>query len=122
MWADGIHLKVRLENQPKVSLLVIIGATEHGEKELVGIYSGYRESTESWPSLLRDLKERGLTEGPKLAIGDGDLGFLAALMMYSPQAKQQRCGVHKTVNILDKMLKWLTNNLLSNLAINMKMP
>jgi putative transposase len=105
MWADGIHLKVRLGNQPKVSLLVIIGATEHGEKELVGIYSGYRESTESWAGLLRDLKERGLTEGPKLAIGDGALGFWAALDDVFPKAKQQRCWVHKTANILDKMPK-----------------
>lgn len=105
MWADGIHLKVRLGNQPKVSLLVIIGATEHGEKELVGIYSGYRESTESWAGLLRDLKERGLTDGPKLAIGDGALGFWAALDDVFPKAKQQRCWVHKTANILDKMPK-----------------
>lgn len=105
MWADGVHLKVRLGSEQKVSLLVIIGATEHGVKELVGIYSGYRESTESWAELLRSLKERGLEDGPKLAIGDGALGFWSALDDVFPKAKQQRCWVHKTANILDKMPK-----------------
>ncbi len=105
IWADGVHLKVRLGNQPKVSLLVIIGATETGEKELVGIYSGYRESTESWADFLRDLRCRGLTIAPKLAIGDGALGFWGAMDDVYPQTKHQRCWVHKTANILDKMPK-----------------
>ena len=121
MWADGIHLKVRLGNEQKVSLLVIIGATEHGEKELVGIYSGYRESTESWADLLRDLKERGLTDGPKLAIGDGALGFWAALDDVFPKAKQQRCWVHKTANILDKMPKCVqekAKNMIHNIYLS----
>ncbi len=104
-WADGIHLKVRLGEETKVSLLVIVGATEDGEKELVGIYSGYRESTQSWCDFLRDLKERGLTDDPKLAIGDGALGFWNALEQVYPKTKQQRCWVHKTANVLDKMAK-----------------
>ena len=104
-WADAVHLKVRIGHQPKVSLLVILGATEEGEKELVGLYSGYRESTESWADLLRDLKDRGLTEGPKLAIADGALGFWSALRDVYPETNEQRCWVHKTANVLDKMAK-----------------
>jgi len=104
-WADGVHLKVRLGDQPKASLLVIMGATKAGDKEIVGIYSGYSESTESWRELLRSFKERGLKKGPKLAAGDGALGFWNAISDVYPDVAQQRCWVHKTANILDKMPK-----------------
>lgn len=104
-WADGVHVKVRLGDQEKASLLVIIGATKEGNKELVGIYSGYRESSESWSELLRSFKDRGLKTGPKLAVGDGALGFWNAISEVYPETKQQRCWVHKTANILDKMPK-----------------
>ena len=104
-WADGVHLKVRLGDQEKASLLVIIGATKEGDKEVVGIYSGYRESTESWKELLRSFKERGLINAPKLAIGDGALGFWNAISEIYPETQQQRCWIHKTANILDKMPK-----------------
>ena len=104
-WADGVHVKVRLGDQQKVSLLVIMGATKDGTKELVGIYSGYRESTESWSELLRSFKERGLKNGPKLAAGDGALGFWNAISEVYPDTVHQRCWVHKTANILDKMPK-----------------
>jgi len=102
-WADGVHVKVRLGDQEKASLLVIMGATKEGDKELIGIYSGYRESTESWSELLRSLKERGLKNGPKLAVGDGALGFWNAISEVYPEARHQRCWIHKTSNILDKM-------------------
>lgn len=105
IWADGVHVKVRLGDQEKASLLVLVGATKEGEKELIGIYSGYRESKESWLELLRSLDDRGLKSGPKLAIGDGALGFWAAMNEIYPEAAQQRCWIHKTANILDKMPK-----------------
>ena len=105
MWADGIHSNIRLGEDERVCSLVIIGTLADGSKELVGIYDGYRESTQSWLSLLRDLKKRGLEQGPKLAIADGALGFWAALQEVYPETKGQRCWVHKTANILDKMPK-----------------
>ena len=104
-WVDGIHFNVRLEEPDtnKMCFLVIMGALENGKKELVAILDGYRESKSSWLELLLNIKQRGLTEGPKLAIGDGGLGFWAALPEVYPDAKEQRCWVHKTANILDKM-------------------
>lgn len=105
IWADGVHLKIRLGNEPKASLLVVMGATDEGKKELLGIYSGFRESIESWAELLRDFKERGLEEHPRLAVGDGALGFWGALGEVFPKTVHQRCWVHKTSNILDKMPK-----------------
>ena len=106
-WADGIYFNVRLEDpeNKRQCFLIIIGALEDGTKELVAVLDGYRESKLSWIELLSDLKQRGLTEGPKLAVGDGGLGFWAALREVYPDAKEQRCWVHKTGNILDKMPK-----------------
>jgi putative transposase len=106
-WADGIYFNVRLEDpeNKKQCFLVIIGALEDGTKELVTVLDGYRESKLSWKELLLDLKQRGLSEGPKLAIGDGGLGFWAAIREVYPETKEQRCWVHKTANILDNMPK-----------------
>jgi transposase-like protein len=106
-WADGIYFNVRLEDteNKRQCFLIIIGAAEDGSKELIAVLDGYRESKLSWMEMLSSLKERGLTSGPKLAIGDGGLGFWAALREIYPGTKEQRCWVHKTANILDKMPK-----------------
>ena len=104
IWADGIHCNVRLDDQ-KTCLLVIMGADEHGKKELIAVNDGYRESKASWKEILLDLKQRGLKKAPKLAVGDGALGFWAALEEEYPDTKPQRCWVHKTANILDKLPK-----------------
>jgi putative transposase len=106
-WADGIYFNVRLEDteNKRQCFLIIIGARDDGTKELVAVLDGYRESKLSWMELLSSLKERGLSEGPKLAIGDGGLGFWAALREVYPECEEQRCWVHKTANILDKMPK-----------------
>ena len=106
-WADGIHFNVRLEDteNKRQCFLVIIGALEDGTKELVAVLDGYRESKLSWMELLSNLKERGLTEGPRLAVGDGALGFWAAIREVYPSTQEQRCWVHKTANILDNMPK-----------------
>ena len=103
-WADGVYLQARMESE-KTCMLVIIGADENGKKELVAIEDGYRESKESWKNLLIDLKERGLKEAPKLAIGDGALGFWGAMNELFPKTVHQRCWVHKTANILNKLPK-----------------
>lgn len=86
-------------------MLVIMGATEDGTKELVAVWDGHRESKASWQTVLQDLKRRGLTTAPKLAIGDGALGFWAALREEYPETREQRCWVHKTANVLDKLPK-----------------
>jgi transposase-like protein len=104
MWVDGLHVNVRLDEE-KSSILAIMGADAEGKKELVAVSDGYRESKVSWREILLDLKRRGLKEGPKLAIGDGALGFWTALREVFPKCREQRCWVHKTVNILDKMPK-----------------
>jgi transposase-like protein len=104
IWADGIYFQARMEDQSQC-MLVIIGATPEGKKELVGFISGYRESAQSWAELLIDLKARGLAEPPLLAIGDGALGFWSALGKVFPATRQQRCWVHKTANILNDMPK-----------------
>ena len=104
IWADGIHFNVRLENE-KTCILVIIGADKEGRKELIAVNDGYRESTLSWKENLFDLKRRGLKIAPNLAIGDGALGFWAALDEVYPETRRQRCWVHKTSNILDKLPK-----------------
>lgn len=106
IWADGIYFQARMEDQSQC-MLVIIGATPEGKKELVGFISGYRESAQSWAELLIDLKARGLAEPPLLAIGDGALGFWSALGKVFPTTRQQRCWVHKTANILNDMPKAL---------------
>jgi len=107
VWADGIHVKVRLEDDSnkKQCILVLMGATADGQKELIAVIDGYRESEQSWSELLLGLKQRGLTEAPKIAVGDGALGFWAALRKIFPETKEQRCWVHKTANVLNKMPK-----------------
>lgn len=102
IWVDGIHFNVRLDDE-RSCMLVIIGATQDGQKELLAVQDGYRESELSWREILRDLKNRGLKDLPALATGDGALGFWAAAAKEFPSTRRQRCWVHKTANILDKM-------------------
>jgi putative transposase len=104
MWADGIHFNVRLTDE-RPCILVLIGALPSGQKEIIGILDGHRESSLSWKELLLHLKRKGLARSPSLAIGDGALGFWKALEEVFPETKQQRCWVHKTANLLDKMPK-----------------
>lgn len=103
-WVDGVYGNVRAE-EARPCLLVIIGATRDGQKELVAIGDGYRESEQSWREVLLDLKRRGLEQGPQLAIGDGALGFWKALRQVYDHTRCQRCWVHKTANVLDKLPK-----------------
>lgn len=104
VWADGIYFSCRLSDD-RPCLLVLMGATEDGRKELIAMIDGQRESETSWTALLLDLKARGLIEPPKLATGDGSLGFWLALAKVFPQTRHQRCWVHKTMNVLDKLPK-----------------
>lgn len=106
MWVDGVNVQIRLGEDKKVCLLVIIGVTEDGEKELIAVHPGYRESAESWATVLRSLIDRGL-QAPMLAIGDGALGFWSALRACKgfEKTEEQRCWVHKIANVLDKMPK-----------------
>jgi putative transposase len=104
VWADGIYVQARLEDDAQC-LLVIIGATAEGKKELVGLADGIRESAQSWKELLLDLKRRGLTIGPQLAVADGALGFWKAIDEVWPKTRAQRCWVHKTANVLNKLPK-----------------
>jgi len=105
-WAkrDGIYFNVRLDKD-RPCMLVLMGALEDGKKELVAVHDGHRESKASWLTVLQGLKRQGLAADPKLAIGDGALGFWAAMEEAFPAAREQRCWVHKTANILDKMPK-----------------
>lgn len=103
VWADGVHFNVRLEEE-RLCCLVIVGVRVDGTKELVAIADGYRESTESWADLLRDLKRRGM-RAPVLAVGDGALGFWGALGDVFPETKAQRCWVHKVANVLNALPK-----------------
>jgi len=103
LWADGIHVSIRLEEH-KLCLLVMIGVRANGRKELVALADGYRESTESWADLLRDCARRGMT-APVLAVGDGALGFRGALGEVFPAAREQRCWFHKIANVLSAMPK-----------------
>ena len=105
VWADGVYFKVRLE-EDKVACLVIIGVLADGSKEVIALEDGYRESKESWASLLRDLKKRGM-RAPVLAVGDGALGFWGAVAEVFPETQEQRCWVHKIANVLDKLPKRL---------------
>jgi transposase-like protein len=105
-WADGIYFRPRLDHD-KQCLLVIIGADAAGNKDIVALGDGYRESEQSWLELLLDLKRRGLVVGPELAIGDGALGFWKALRQVYGQTAEQRCWVHKTANVLNKLPKSL---------------
>jgi transposase-like protein len=106
LFCDGIHVSVRLGEDPKVCLLIVIGVREDGEKELLAVEDGYRESTESWSGVFRDLKRRGLNE-PKLVVGDGALGAWAALRDVYPGAGEQRCWFHAAGNIIDCLPKRL---------------
>ncbi len=106
VWADGVHFNIRLE-EDRQCILVLMGATKDGKKKLIAIVDGYRESEQSWKSLLLDVKARGLSIDPKLATGDGALGFWKALKKVFPKTREQRCWVHKTANVLDKMPKRL---------------
>ena len=101
LFADGVHFRIRLE-EDRLCALVLIGVREDGSKELVAVEDGYRESSESWLAVLRDLQRRGF-EAPLLAIGDGALGFWKALREVWPKAAEQRCWVHRTANVLDKL-------------------
>ena len=103
-WADGIHVQARLEDDAQC-LLVIIGATPEGKKELVGLIDGVRESAQSWRELLLDLKRRGLSISPELAVADGALGFWQAIEEVWPKTRGQRCWVHKTANVLNRLPK-----------------
>jgi putative transposase len=104
VWADGIHFNIRLE-EDRQCILVLMGATPEGKKELIAVADGYRESEQSWRQLLLDCRQRGLVIAPKLATGDGALGFWKALRQVYPATREQRCWVHKTANVLDKMHK-----------------
>jgi putative transposase len=106
VWADGVHFNIRLE-EDRLCILVLMGATDDGRKELIAVADGYRESEQSWKALLLDAKSRGLTVDPKLATGDGALGFWKALPQVYPSTREQRCWVHKTGNVLDKLPKRL---------------
>lgn len=106
VWADGVHVNVRLGEQDRLCLLVMIGARPDGTKELIAVEDGYRESTESWAHVLRDLKRRGM-RAPVLAIGDGALGFWAAVRDVWPETREQRDWVHRMGNVLDKLPKRL---------------
>jgi putative transposase len=114
VWADGVYLQARMDDD-KQCILVIIGATPEGKKELVGFIDGYRESAQSWGELLLDLKARGLSIPPKLAIGDGALGFWKALEKVWPQTNQQRCWFHKSGNVLNKLPKSLQSKATADL-------
>lgn len=106
VWADGIHFNIRLE-EDRQCILVLMGATADGTKELIAIADGFRESEQCWKELLLDVKNRGLTIDPKLAIGDGALGFWKALPQVFPGTRAQRCWVHKSANVLSKLPKRL---------------
>lgn len=113
-WVDGIHFGARMEDASQC-MLVIIGATKHGDKELLTIVDGYRESEQSWLEALNDLKRRGLKIAPKLAVGDGALGFWKALPQVFGDTRRQRCWMHKTGNVLDKLPKHIQARAKDNL-------
>jgi putative transposase len=109
VWADGVYLQARVEPQAEC-MLVLIGATPEGRKELIGFQIGMRESAQSWKELLVDLKARGLSIAPELAIGDGALGFWRALDEALPTTRHQRCWLHKTANVINKLPKSVQPN------------
>jgi transposase-like protein len=106
VWADGIHFNIRLE-EDRQCILVLMGATADGEKELIAVADGFRESEQCWKEVLLDVKSRGMTIDPKLAVGDGALGFWKALPQVYPTTRVQRCWVHKSANVLSKLPKRL---------------
>ncbi len=107
VWADGVYFNVRLEDtdNKRQCILVLMGATREGKKELIAITDGYRESEQSWRELLLDVRARGLAIDPALAVGDGGLGFWGAVRKVFPKTREQRCWVHKTMNVLNKLPK-----------------
>jgi transposase-like protein len=109
VWADGVYLQARMEPQAEC-MLVVMGATPEGKKELIGFQTGLRESAQSWKELLVDLKARGLSIAPEVAVGDGALGFWKALDEAFPTTRHQRCWLHKTLNVLDKFPKSMQPN------------
>ena len=109
VWADGVYHQARIEPQAEC-MLVLIGATPEGKKELVGFQTGQRESAQSWKELLVEMKARGLAIAPEVAVGDGALGFWKALDESFPSTRHQRCWVHKTINVLDKLPKSVQSN------------
>ena len=114
VWADGIHFNIRAE-ESRQCILVLIGVTDHGKKELIAIEDGYRESSQSWQELLSSVEKQGLTKAPALAIGDGALGFWKAVSKVWPETKHQRCWVHKTANVLNKLPKTVQSKVKSAL-------
>jgi putative transposase len=106
IWVDGVHFNIRLE-EDRQCILVLMGATKDGKKELIAISDGFRESEQAWKELLLDVKQRGLSMDPKVAVGDGALGFWKAVKQVFPTTREQRCCVHKTANVLDKLPKHL---------------
>jgi len=105
VWADGVHFNIRLEDE-RLCTLVLLGARADGTKELIAVEDGYRESAESWATVLRSLKRRGM-RAPVVGVGDGALGFWAAVRDVWPETKEQRCWIHRLVNVLDKLPKGL---------------
>lgn len=121
VFCDGVNVRVRLGDDPKVCLLVVIGVNQDGTKELLAVEEGYRESKESWASVLRDLKRRGMIP-PLLSVADGGLGYWAAAADVWPETKEQRCWVHKIANVLDKLPKRLQEKAKSMLHEIMESP
>lgn len=123
LWADGVHLKIRIGDQKKLALLVVMGVTDKGKKVLLAVVPGYRESKESWLNVLRSLRDRGMT-APHLAVADGAAGFWSALreLEHYKETKEQRCWVHKIKNVLDKCPKSLQHNVKSQLHEMMMAP
>lgn len=113
-WADGVYFNIRLEEE-RQCILLLMGATNDGRKELIGLLDGYRESEQSWRELMTDLKARGLKAAPKVAVGDGALGFWAALRKVFPTTREQRCWVHKTANVLNKLPRSIQSKAKSDL-------
>ena len=114
VWADGVYLQARMEDAAEC-MLVLIGATPEGKKELVGFQTGVRESAQSWRELLIDIKQRGLEIAPDLAVGDGALGFWKAIEQIFPSTRHQRCWVHKTANVLNKVALSVQANMKTDL-------
>jgi putative transposase len=114
VWADGVYLQARMEPQAEC-MLVLIGATPEGKKDLVGFQVGVRESAQSWRELLLDVKQRGLAIAPDLAVGDGALGFWKAIEEVFPSTRHQRCWVHKTANVLNKVARAVQVNMKADL-------
>src|SRR5690606_12696032 len=114
IWADGVYLQARMEDHASC-MLVVIGATPEGRKELVGFQVGVRESTQSWRELLVDCKARGLSIAPRVAVGDGALGFWKAIEEIFPSTRHQRCWQHKVLNVLNKVPKSVQPNMKADL-------